>query len=201
MKVPVGSPVPTAIAVVLVFACMLLFPSPANPQTYKVLYAFTGKADGGQPYSGVVFDRAGNLYGTTTQGGEAGCFGGTCGVAFELSPGPEGWSDLTLHTGYRPYSTLVFDKSGNLYGTTYSGGDPTCNPPYGCGTAFKLAPGKNSPWKETILHRFQGSDGRSPYFVKLAIDPAGNLYGTALAGGNPGCYLNLGCGVVFEITP
>jgi hypothetical protein len=67
-------------------------------QTFKVLYAFTGGADGGNPEAGLVFDKTGNLYGTTSQGGDPGCFGNTCGVAFELSPGSGGWSDATLHT-------------------------------------------------------------------------------------------------------
>ena len=88
-------------------------------------------------------------------------------------------------------------QTGNLYGTTPYGGDPACN----CGTVYKLTPGSGGHWNETVLYRFTGgADGIIPE-SSLAIDAAGNLYGTTFFGGNPGCYLNGGCGVVFEITP
>ena len=98
--------------------------------------------------------------------------------------------------GDEPFSTLVLDGGGNLYGTTSYGGDPICN----CGTAFKLTQTPGGQWKETVLHRFAGSDGSVPD-SGLSIDLAGHLYGTTFFGGNAGCYNNGGCGVVFEITP
>jgi uncharacterized repeat protein (TIGR03803 family) len=164
----------------------------------SILHIFDG-SDGSTPEAAVVFDRSGNLYGTTEGGGKYGK-----GVVFKLAPGAKGkWKETVLHNfkgesdGAFPFGTPVFDKAGNLYGTTYNGGDATCI----CGTVFKLSPTKEGPWKEKILHRFTGgSDGAHPYFVQLAIDPSGNLYGTTVAGGNTGCG-DYGCGVVFEITP
>jgi uncharacterized repeat protein (TIGR03803 family) len=162
----------------------------------KTLYAFN---QGGAPKAGLVFDKAGNLYGTTEGGGKYGK-----GVVFKLAPGTKGkWKDSVLHNfkggndGEYPKGTLVLDKAGNLYGTTYNGGGGTaCG--QGCGTVFKLTPGSGGHWKETILHRFAGgSDGAGP--LGLTIDGADNLYGTTVGGGNKGCYDGQ-CGVVFEIT-
>ncbi len=170
----------------------------------RTLYEFQS-GGGDNPEGSLIFDKAGNLYGTTSEGGGKNQSGK--GVVFKLTKSKSGdWKETVLHVfrggtdGSTLYSTLVFDKAGNLYGTTSWGGNPSCNPPYGCGTVFKLAPGKNGRWKETILHRFGGSDGRAPY-AGVAIDAKGNLYGTTELGGNPGCYANAGCGVVFEITP
>jgi len=168
----------------------------------KTLYSFVS-GGGANSWAGLVFDKHGNLYGTTRSGGKY-----ENGVVFKLTPGAKGkWKETVLHNfrggsdGSQPFSTPVFDKVGNLYGTTYWGGNPSCNPPHGCGTVFKLTPGTKSTWKETILHRFNGSDGLGPEPEKLAFDAAGNIYGTATLGGHPGCDYNFGCGVVFEITP
>ena len=164
----------------------------------KALYTFTGSG-GGNPWDGLVFDRAGNLYGTTRDGGKY-----DKGVVFKLAHGAGGkWKETVLHSfkggsdGDQSFSTPVFDKAGNLYGTTSYGGDSACN----CGTVFELTRGANGRWKETVLHRFTGgSDGSVPEFG-LTIDGAGRLYGATFFGGNTGCYNNGGCGVVFEITP
>jgi len=164
----------------------------------KVLHSFNldGK-DGVNPSSRVIFDAAGNLYGTTQQGGT-----GAGGVVFELSPGPKGtWSRKILHNflqnagdGADPHAGLIFDKAGSLYGTTGQGGA------YGYGTVFKLV-SNNGKWTEGILHSFGGApDGALP-FGDLIRDKAGNLYGTTAAGGANRSGCGLGCGTVFEITP
>ena len=108
---------------------------------YKVLYTFTGGADGGSPYGGLVRDTAGNLYGTTQGGGAVGstCRQGTCGVVFKLTPSG---TETVLHTftggvgGANPTAALVKDSAGNLYGTTYYGDGG----PYSGGVVFKLSP-------------------------------------------------------------
>jgi uncharacterized repeat protein (TIGR03803 family) len=174
-----------------------------NPQsngswTETVLYNFTGSADGGQPYGGLVLDAAGNLYGTTNFGGNSNCNNG-CGTVFKLTPGSSGWNETVLYAftggsdGREPYARLLSDASGNLYGTTLLGGNigSTCST--GCGTVFKLTPGA-SGWTESVLYAFQGgADGASPY-AALAHDAAGNLYGTTNSGGASGF------GVVFKLT-
>ncbi len=139
-----------------------------------VLYSFTGGSDGNDPYTGVVFDGAGNIYGTTYAGGSA-----QLGVAYELSPSGSGWTDSTIHTfaggndGANPSSAPVFDNSGNLYGTTAFGGG--CGGS-GCGTVFQLTP-SGSGWSENILYNFSGSF--TVPIGGLLFDTQGNLYGTA----------------------
>jgi uncharacterized repeat protein (TIGR03803 family) len=171
-----------------------------------LLYSFTGGEDGGGPDSVLLMDSAGNLYGTTEGGGNSECGGYGCGVVFKLSPQSGGqWTESVLYTfcslkncadGERPLSgPLVMDTAGNLYGTTYFGGNMNlCNG--SCGVVFKL----DSTGKETVLHTFTGgADGAFPY-AGLTIDGAGNLYGTTQAGG-ASCYTSFTCGVVFKITP
>jgi len=178
-----------------------------DPWTERILHRFAGNQDGGFLASDLVSDAAGNLYGMANQGGDLSCRSGLgCGVVFELMHGEDGkWGEKVLHAfggrdgAYPDGGGLVFDSEGNLYGTTSSGGGLNCNPNYGCGVVFKLSPGKNSKWTETVLHRFSGKDGASPQ-SDLLLDAAGNLYGTTSQGGSGQCALG-GCGVVFEITP
>ena len=166
----------------------------------KTLYAFRCGADSCNPFAGVAFDKAGNLYGTTR-------FGDGYGTVYKLTRQARGqWKETVLHRfkggrdGREPLSGLVFDKAGSLYGTTDRGGSSACAG-YGCGIVFKLTPGSGGRWNEKVLYAFKGgSDGSHPA-GSLAIDSPGNLYGTAVLGGNPGCLYNAGCGVVFEITP
>ena len=169
--------------------------------TEKILYAFKGGSDGNYPEAGVIFDKAGNLYGTTAFGVNSGCNGLGCGMIFELSPGTGGtWTEKILYTfqdggdGAEPGSALVFDKAGNLYGTAAIGGDVTCNPPYGCGTVYEISPSAGS-WTEKALYIFEcGQSGCFPN-SGLAIDGAGNLYGNMIGGGT------VGYGYVYKLAP
>ena len=165
----------------------------------NVLYRFTGGSDGGNPFSTVTFDRAGNIYGTTISGGTHGL-----GTVFELSPAGGGtYTETVLYNfaggndGANPYDGVVFDTAGNLYGTTQFGGGATvCQS--GCGTVFELSP-SGGGWTETVLYRFQGaSDGQYPS-AGVAIDSAGNLYGNTDEpqmgqGGN-------GPNTIYELSP
>jgi uncharacterized repeat protein (TIGR03803 family) len=167
------------------------------------LYKFTGNSDGGEPYAGVIFDGAGNLYGTTVASGSYPCsveFNG-CGVIFELTPTVKGpWTETVLHSftggsdGENPAASLLMDAAGNLYGTDVNGGSGACT--YGCGVAFELSPASNGAWNFTILHSFESlSDGAFPS-APLISDASGNLYGTTVRGGSM-----CGCGTVFELSP
>jgi uncharacterized repeat protein (TIGR03803 family) len=160
-----------------------------------VVYNFTS-ATGGGPYSKLTFDTSGNLYGTANQAGPL-----FVGEVFKLTPTPNGqWTETTIHTfnsgndGAYPQGTLVFDASGNLYGTTLDGG-LGCNQSL-CGTVFKLTPRSNGTWKETILHQFESAEDGSEPQAGLLLDSSGNLYGTTSVGGG-----RYGYGTVFEITP
>jgi uncharacterized repeat protein (TIGR03803 family) len=179
-----------------------LAPKPDGTWTESVLYRFTGGADGLRPLARLVFDAAGNLYGTTSNGGASGLGCDTnpgCGVVFKLTPEPDGtWRESVLDTftganGLYPVAGLLFDATGNLYGTTVIGGDLTCLSGAGCGVVFKLTPNPDGTWTETVLHSFTGGDGAEPY-AGLVFDAAGDLYGTTSWGG---AYY----GVVFKLAP
>jgi uncharacterized repeat protein (TIGR03803 family) len=192
--------------------------------TQTVLYNFAGGADGAYPINGLIFDLAGNLYGATCAPGGAGgtvftliptgagwteqtiynmgtnqginagltidgagnIYGVSASTVFKLSPsGDGGWASTIIHTfpsrpkdGVYPEGTLAFDKAGNLYGTTFSGGR------YNYGTVYELTPAKKGRWTERILHAFKNSpkDGGGPA-AGIVFDPAGNIYGTTEGGG------------------
>jgi uncharacterized repeat protein (TIGR03803 family) len=93
--------------------------------------------------------------------------------------------------GVQPYAGLIFDASGNLYGTTLNGGV------HGLGTVFELTLTAGGGWTETVLHNFNhnGRDGYNPHYAGLIFDASGNLYGTTYYGGV------LNYGTVFELTP
>jgi uncharacterized repeat protein (TIGR03803 family) len=186
----------TQIAIVLsVLATMSLPAALGAMARERVLHSFGG-ADGANPYAGLVLDTAGNIYGTTDWGGKYGL-----GTVFELKRGADGsWSQKVLHSfgngldGQHPYGSLVFDSTGNLYGTTTAGGtDQSCRPD-GCGTVFELFPLGEGVWAEKVLYNFtfNGIDGIVPD-GNVIMDEAGNLYGTTVGGG-PGL-----CGTVFEL--
>lgn len=171
-----------------------------------VLYSFTGGLDGYYPAAGLTFDAAGNLYGTTVYGGSPSVYCGSdgCGTVFELSPIPGGaWKETVIHNfsaslfdGNNPYSGVVFDASGNLYGTTENGGSE------GAGAVFELTPSQNGAWTETILYSFYTEGGCYAGFPigGLVIDKAGNLYGTTSTGSGTGGICS-NSGTVFKMTP
>jgi uncharacterized repeat protein (TIGR03803 family) len=129
-------------------------------------------------------------------------------VIFKLSPRTNGdWTETILHNfngedGANPDAALVFDATGNLYGTTFQGGNSkSCS---GCGTVFKLSQGTNDQWTETVLHSFNGDDGEGPFLGGIIFGAAGKLYGATNTGGNLTACQNLGnngCGVVFDVRP
>ena len=165
----------------------------------SVLVSFTGP-NGAHPEGGVIFDTAGNLYGTTYQGGGSTC----CGVVFQLTPGTGGWHENILYNfqggndGDLPVASPIFDSAGNLYGAATDGGMN------GGGTFFELSP--PGTWTFTVLSSlsltgprgcptYHGSyHGPGPW-ASLAMDRAGNLYGTTCADGAHGF------GNVFELSP
>jgi uncharacterized repeat protein (TIGR03803 family) len=160
----------------------------------RVLHNFPAySGDGWNPHGPLILDQQGNIYGTTSLGGTVGA-----GTVFKLTRGANGlWKETILsdfpdafQNGGGPVAGVIFDRSGNLWGTTSGGGDPTCQ----CGVVFKLTPGAKGKWKYTVIHRFHYTDGFDPE-AGLILDSKGNLYGTTANGGK------YGGGVVFEITP
>ena len=179
--------------------------------TETLLHGFTiGGIHGSALRGGLVFDGTGSLYGTTSLGGDHTCNAGRgCGTVFKLAPptDPGGaWTASVLYTfhatdGLLPYSTLVFDGSGSLYGTTYQGGHGSKD--LCCGTVFRLTPPADGsvPWILTTLYAFEGaSDGENPH-SGLVFDVTGALYGTTTQGGINACTNPNGCGTVFRLNP
>ncbi len=189
-------------AALLMLILVVLCSVPAWAQSrYYVLHNFgISNGDGWQPFSGLVRDANGNLYGTTVEGGYTGgaCGRPGCGIVFELSPNPDGaWSEAILHSfnygdGAEPYASVVFDGRGNLYGITTRDG------PLNYGTIFELTPASNGSWALSTLHAFTGGwdGGFDPNYPSggLAFGDGGHLYGTTSYGGanNKGIVLNLG---------
>lgn len=167
-------------AVVITLA--MVFIPHAQAQTFSVVHNFTGGSDGGGPLNGFVADNAGNLYGTTSGGGTF-----NYGVVYELTTTGV---QTVLHNfaggtdGANPDGFLVRDKAGNLYGTTTAGGTS------GAGTVFKVT----TAGTESVLYSFTGKNDGSAPEAGLAIDAAGNLYGSSSAGGAHGN------GTVFKLT-
>lgn len=171
----------------VVMAFVLALATAATPraqaQTFSVIHDFTGGSDGGNPLAGFTIDAGGNLYGTTNAGGAYGA-----GTIFKVTATG---NEIVLHSfkggtdGANPQASLVMDAVGNLYGTTNAGG------PSGAGTVFKVT----AKGRETVLYSFTGkADGANPQ-ASLVMDAAGNLYGTASAGGSNGN------GTVFSLAP
>jgi uncharacterized repeat protein (TIGR03803 family) len=157
--------------------------------TESILFNFTLDYGSYPSPTGVVADTAGNLYGTTVNGGAY-----AVGTIYKLTPAIGFWNRTILHTftgssdGAFPYGTLTIDSSGTLYGTSGYGGS------FGYGNVYKLAR-VSGKWKETALHEFtNGTDGANP-FPGVILDSLGNVYGVAGQGGAHGF------GVAFEITP
>jgi uncharacterized repeat protein (TIGR03803 family) len=166
--------------------CGVVFQLTGRKET--VLHAFKGSPDGAYPAAGLFMDAAGNLYGSTADGGD----GSNGGIVFEVG---QDRKERELHTfrsahgGSDPQTAVVRDAHGNLYGTTlYGGSGRGC-----CGTVFEIT----ADGKEKVLHSFCTTDcldGAYP-LGDLVIDAKGNLYGTASNGGVSGN------GVIFMITP
>jgi uncharacterized repeat protein (TIGR03803 family) len=161
--------------------------------TESIIYKFTGGKDGEQPYAELLPDTSGNFYSTTNAGGAHGK-----GTVFELSPSNGSWKLTTLRAfrgtdGEGPLAGVIFDASGNLYGTTAMGGK-------GHGTVFELSPSSGG-WTLNVLYEFAGgpTDGSQPR-SDLGFDSSGNLYGTTQYGG-AGTVCKRGCGTVFELSP
>jgi uncharacterized repeat protein (TIGR03803 family) len=160
----------------------------------KIIYNFAGGAsDGSQPSAGLVFDTAGNLYGTTIGSPNGG------GTVYKLAPSGGTWTESVLfnftHAFYDPsfpYSNLILDSSGNLYGATLQGIGSCCTGFNGTVFELELISGT---WNEISLYSFDGTHGAEPGGGSLIFDSAGNLYGATQAGGANKV------GVVFEITP
>jgi uncharacterized repeat protein (TIGR03803 family) len=164
-----------------VFTTILLSTAVWGTGAETVLYNFcqlSGCADGNLPNGGLVFDAAGNLYGTTVGGGSG-------GIVFELGPSQNGWAETVLYNfcsqpnctdGKNPEGSLIFDSLGNLYGTTRFGGT------YGYGTVFELSPSQGG-WTETVLYSFCPEGGTCGDYIEspgagVTMDKAGNLFGT-----------------------
>ena len=153
----------------------------------SILYRFSG-TDGQYPQGDLTFDQAGNIYGTTVNGGSAGW-----GLIYSLTPSNGGWTQNILYQaqgngdGEYAWSGVVFDQSGNLYGVFAQNG------PYGFGALYKLTP-SGSGWAESTIHGFtyHGDDGGFPQ-GGLLLDASGNLYGTTV-------HSLTGGGTVFEMV-
>lgn len=159
----------------------------AWPET--VLYRFQGGTDGSHPYSGLIFDKSGALYGTTSDGGSS-----SFGTVFKLAPSGSGYKESVLYhfqgtDGQTPHDTLIADDAGALYGTTEFGSANYR------GTVFKLTP-SGSGFNESVLYSFKGypNDGQYPE-AGLIADRKGTLYGTTYEGGTNGF------GTVFKVAP
>jgi uncharacterized repeat protein (TIGR03803 family) len=177
-----------------------------NGWTEDILHNFCqptcdqGAIPGGKP----LFDRAGNIHGETQWTN----LNGSGGTAFELTRQKDGsWEHQVIHTfpaskndGQEPVSaTLISDASGALYGATAWGGDPACID--GCGIVYKLTPGHDGVWHETIIHAFHNDKRGTNPDGGLSFDKNGNLYGVTEGGGNyPSQCASYGCGVVFKLT-
>jgi hypothetical protein len=175
----------------------------ADNWTFAAIHNFSME-DGSGPLGNLLLDTGGNLYGVTEAGGPD-----YLGVAFQLSPGSDGWTENVLHAfqygtdGATPLAGLTMDARGDLYGSTFNGGGlGNC---YGynqndCGTVFELTPGLagGAEWTETILHAFSGierlpGDGQGPD-SNVILDDKRNVFGVTPGGG-------IGAGIFFELSP
>jgi uncharacterized repeat protein (TIGR03803 family) len=168
--------------------------TPAKKGTYteSILYSFTNSPDGSEPYAGLIADGSGALYGTTAFGGAT-----SNGAVFKLTPSPSGaYAESIIYSfqappdGTNPMAGLLAGPNGVFYGTTLFGGAN------GQGTVFRLSPSGSGSYAENIVHEFGSSgDGRQPY-AGLVADATGELYGTTLTGG-----ANSGNGTAFKVMP
>ncbi len=183
-------------ALLLMIVTLAIVGAASAQSQYKILYTFTGGTDGFAPYGGLVFDAAGNLYGTTELGGQSNCYAAPCGVVFKLAPNQDGtWTQTVIHTftggidqGY-PFNTLTIDSTGNLYGTTEGDQESFF------GTVFELESNPDGTWTHKLLHAFSGGDDGQTLISGVIFDSVGNLYGTTYTGGA------FSHGTIFQLTP
>ena len=190
-----------------------LTPNANGTWTESTLYSFVDASTGWNPLSGVILDKAGDLVGTTENGGSA-----LDGTVFKITPKAKGKVEENLihefvgeADGSFPQAGLTMDAAGTLYGVTLVGGGTafTCteNSGGGCGIVYKLTPNsEGTAFTETILYTFLGgADGAIPGDDRLALDANGAVFGSAGSGGdfNANCPGNLpgGCGVLFKVKP
>jgi hypothetical protein len=184
----------------LIGAMLALAATPAAAASLNILFRFTGGLDGGYPNGPLVRDAEGNLFGTTSAGGEATGYG--YGVAYRLSPTPSGpWQETVLHrfgmapSNSSPFRGLTLNSRGALYGSAYAGGAG--------GYVFRLAPGLNGGYRLTTLFSFSGAssqDGRGP-LGPLMLDASGDVIGTTQYGGQTSGPAPCDCGVVYSLAP
>jgi hypothetical protein len=172
---------------------------------YRVIHNFSF-SDGAYPLGALLLDEAGSLYGTTEYGGYESCYGG-CGVVFKLARNCDGtWSETVINgfdrvNGAYPFANVIFDRAGNLYGTTSGGSGVGCPSDSGCGVVFQLRRKSEETWTENVLYRFTGGSDGAYSTAGLTVDAEGRLYGTTTEGGQGHCspdYVG-GCGVVFKL--
>jgi len=165
-----------------------LTPTQSGEFTLTVLYAFNGNSDSGFPYGGVVADAKSNIYGTTYYDGANGW-----GTIYRLSLRSGAWTETGIYSflggrdGSGPISTLVFDQSGNLYGTTSTGGG-ACD----CGTIFSVNPNSRA---YSVAYRFNGPPDGAFVYNGMVADSAGNFYGATVQGGTGND------GAIYKFTP
>lgn len=156
----------------------------ASASTTKVIYSFEGGNDGEYADTELVVDAAGNLYGTTVQGGRH-----ASGTVFQLSPSGGGWVHTVLYSftggldGGEPYKGVTLDAQGNLYGTAVTGGSGSCEG--GCGVTYKLT-NSGGHWTQSVIHSFTGGDDGSGPGSPVVLSKAGDVYGTTPTGGADG---------------
>jgi uncharacterized repeat protein (TIGR03803 family) len=183
----------------LLLSALLFLTGAANAASTTVLHEFGLGQDGASPSSSIIFDSAGNIYGETASGGTGPCTGG-CGTVYRISPDGTGFKETGSYSfrgpthgdGRTPQGALIMDSAGNLYGVTSNGGTKDS------GTVFKLTPGSNGAWTESVLYAFGVASGQAGGIGpsgKLLLDGSGNLYGVTAGGGSRNG------GVVFELTP
>jgi uncharacterized repeat protein (TIGR03803 family) len=196
----------STLAFAIVLPLTVILTQPVQGQTFSVIHTFTGSLDGAHPQAGLRMDQAGNLYGTALGGGVTGgiCGNYGCGTVFKMAKKGSGWVVNPLYSfaggddGAHPFMGVTIGADGSLYGTTYTGGGGKC---VDCGIVFNLKPPSNhlpnpsSPWMETVLYRFMGTDGQQPEGTALIFDQKGNIYGTTSQGGT------YSLGTVYELTP
>src|SRR5271165_5903763 len=191
--------IPRITSTLVMFVLAVVLTQPAQTQTFKVLYNFTGGQDGASPEAGLTMDKAGNLYGTTYFGTYHG--NNDYGTVFKLTLKGSSWLYNNLYSftggsdGAYPEARVIFGPDGSFYGTTQNGGSGSG------GTVFNLKPpltpckAAMCPWVETVIYSFSpGSGGYGPGLGDLVFDQTGNIYGTTTSGGTGNA------GVVFRLT-